>query len=72
MMTDRELQSLRNQGNECEAAADEIERLRALLVEACALFRIYEESHRAKGAGHEKKVERNADIAGRIEAALEA
>lgn len=27
----RQLQSLRNMGNECEAAADEIERLRALL-----------------------------------------
>jgi hypothetical protein len=29
MLTDRELQSLRNLGNEAEAAADEIERLRA-------------------------------------------
>lgn len=28
MLTDRELQSLRNMGNEAEAAADEIERLR--------------------------------------------
>jgi hypothetical protein len=29
MLTDRELQALRNQGNEAEAAADEIARLRA-------------------------------------------
>jgi len=29
MLSDRELQTLRNQGNEAEAAADEIERLRA-------------------------------------------
>lgn len=29
MLTDQELQTLRNQGNEAEAAADEIERLRA-------------------------------------------
>jgi hypothetical protein len=31
MLTDQELQSLRNQGNEGEAAADEIERLRLAL-----------------------------------------
>lgn len=30
-MTDQELQSLRNLGNEAEAAVDEIERLRAAL-----------------------------------------
>lgn len=41
-----------------------------LLREAAALFRFYEQSHRAKGAGHEEKVARNADIAGRIEACL--
>ena len=29
MLTDRELQTLRNMGNESEAAADEIDRLRA-------------------------------------------
>ena len=33
-MTDRELQTLRNMGNECEKAADEIERLR-YQIEAC-------------------------------------
>ncbi len=32
MLTDQELQSLRNLGNEAEAAADEIKRLRAELV----------------------------------------
>lgn len=32
MLTDQELQSLRNLGNEAEAAADEIERLRAALL----------------------------------------
>ena len=31
MLTDRELQGLRNMGNEAEAAADEIDRLRSLL-----------------------------------------
>jgi hypothetical protein len=31
MLTDHELQSLRNMGNECEQAADEIVRLRAAL-----------------------------------------
>lgn len=31
MLTDQELQSLRNLGNECEAAADEIVRYRAAL-----------------------------------------
>lgn len=31
-LTDKELQSLRNMGNECEEAADEIERLRVALV----------------------------------------
>jgi hypothetical protein len=48
----------------------EIERLRTLLAEAGTLFRVYEQSHRAKGPGHDGKVERNAEIAGRIEAAL--
>lgn len=33
MLTDQELQSLRNLGNEAEAAADEIERLRAELAQ---------------------------------------
>lgn len=51
-------------------AAAEIERLRALLAEAGALFRFYEQSHRAKGLGHEAKAERNAEISERIEAAL--
>lgn len=31
MLTNQELQSLRNSGNECEAAADEIERYRTAL-----------------------------------------
>lgn len=31
MLSDRELQTLRNQGNEAEAAVDEIERLRKVL-----------------------------------------
>lgn len=35
MLTDQELQNLRNMGNEAEAAADEIVSLRALLAEAC-------------------------------------
>ncbi len=34
MMTDQEFQSLRNMGNEAEAAADEIERLREALAAA--------------------------------------
>ena len=51
-------------------AIAEIERLRTLLAEAGTLFRVYEQSHRAKGPGHEGKVERNAEIAGRIEAAV--
>lgn len=41
-----------------------------LLREAATLFRFYERSHRAKGAGHEEKVARNADIAARIESHL--
>lgn len=48
----------------------EIERLRALLAEAGALFRFYEQSHRAKGPDHKDKADRNAEIAGRIKAAL--
>lgn len=31
MLTDQELQALRNMGNECESAADEIERYRYAL-----------------------------------------
>lgn len=42
-----------------------------LLKEAAELFRFYETSHRAKGAGHEEKVLRNADIAKRIESHIE-
>lgn len=34
MLTDQELQSLRNLGNEAEAAADEVARLRAALKQA--------------------------------------
>lgn len=34
MLTDQELQNLRNMGNEAESAADEICSLRALLAEA--------------------------------------
>lgn len=45
--------------------------LRALLAEAASLFRHYESLHRAKGPGHEEKVARNAEIAGRIECALD-
>jgi uncharacterized membrane protein YccC len=55
----------------------ELERLRArvrgletVLQEAGALFRHYETLHRAKGPGHEEKVQRNADIAARIEQRL--
>jgi hypothetical protein len=33
MLTDKELQTLRNMGNEAEAAADEIERLRSALLD---------------------------------------
>jgi hypothetical protein len=33
MLTDQELQTLRNMGNEAEAAADEIERLRSALLD---------------------------------------
>lgn len=36
-MTAQELQSLRNMGNEAEAAADEIQRLRAALADGLAL-----------------------------------
>lgn len=53
-------------------AALEIEALRKLLAEAGALFRVYEQSHRAKGPGHEAKTERNAEIAGRIGTVLAA
>lgn len=42
--------------------------LEDMLREAAQLFRFYEQSHRAKGPGHEEKVRRNADIATRIEA----
>ena len=44
----------------------------ALAREAAALFREYEAHHRAKAseAGRPEKAERNADIAGRLEAAL--
>ncbi len=42
----------------------------ALLREAATLFRSYEQSHRARGPEHLQKAERNAEIAGRIEAAL--
>lgn len=42
----------------------------ALLREAATLFRSYERSHRARGPEHLQKAERNAEIAGRIEAAL--
>lgn len=41
-----------------------------LLIEAAALFRTYEASHRARGPEHLEKAERNAEIASRIESAL--
>ncbi len=43
-----------------------------LLKESAELFRFYEQSHRARGPEHLTKAERNAEIAGRIEAALAA
>lgn len=56
-----------------EAQLGAIERgaLRELLAEAAGRFREYEASHRAKGTPDaDAKAERNAEIAGRIEAAL--
>lgn len=41
-----------------------------LLREAAALFRTYEQSHRARGPEHLEKAEKNAEIANRIEKAL--
>jgi hypothetical protein len=49
----------------CQAMAYEF-----LLLEARALFRTYEESHRKRGPEHLEKAERNADIAKRIEECL--
>ncbi len=46
--------------------------MRDPLEEAAALFRSYEQSHRARGPEHLEKAERNAEIAARIEAALAA
>ena len=52
-MTDQELQSLRNMGNECEAAADEIARLRAenamLAANASRLQRLLDAVHQIAG-----------------------
>lgn len=48
MLTDQELQSLRNMGNEAEAAADEIVMLRARVVELAALVPIAETAERER------------------------
>lgn len=53
-----------------EAAPQVAQPLTDLLREAGELFRFYEQSHRAKGAGHEAKAKRNAEIAERIERVL--
>ncbi len=52
------------------AVAERVRRVRA--ESAAELFRFYEQSHRARGPEHLTKAERNAEIAGRIEAALAA
>jgi hypothetical protein len=44
----------------------------ALLKESAELFRFYERSHRVRGPEHLEKANRNAEIAGRIEAMLSA
>jgi hypothetical protein len=41
MLTNKELQSLRNLGNEAEAAVDEIERLRAVVAKGRAAYSAY-------------------------------
>ena len=50
MLTDQQLQSLRNLGNEAEAAADEIEILRARMMELAALVPIAEANERERCA----------------------
>ena len=45
-------------------------RYETLLAEASHLFRAYEKAHRALGLDHQKKAERNAEIAKRIEEAV--
>ena len=50
MLTDKELQSLRNLGNEAEAAADEIDRLRSRVMELAALVPIAEANERERCA----------------------
>lgn len=50
MLTDQELQSLRNLGNEAEAAADEIVALRARMMELAALVPIAEANERERCA----------------------
>lgn len=58
----------------CKALEVYVERekqLENLLKEAAALFRFYEDSHRKRGVEHLEKAERNAEIAKRIETALD-
>lgn len=60
--------ALRDSANSAQALADRYEKL---LREAAALFRFYEASHLAKKTQDgDEKAYRNAEIAGRIEAAL--
>ena len=58
-------------GKALEGYADRAFYLEQLLKEAAELFRFYEESHRKRGAEHLEKAERNAEIAKRIETALD-
>jgi hypothetical protein len=73
MPISRSLKGLHNCGDYGDALrglGSEVSRLEDLLKESAALFRTYEESHRARGPEHLEKANRNADIAGRIEATL--
>ena len=60
MLTDQELQTLRNLGNEAEAAADEIVALRARMMELAALVPIAEANERERCA----KLVQNMDTTG--------
>jgi len=58
-------------GKALEGYAERAKQLENLLKEAADLFRFYEDSHRKRGAQHLEKAERNAEIAKRIETALD-
>lgn len=58
-------------GKALEGYAERALKLEQLLKEAAELFRFYEDSHRKRGDEHLEKAERNAEIAKRIEAALD-